>query len=130
MRLFVSTVALLCMATAVAPRAQAQPTHAASQSALDAALQQHVDTTAADRAAVLRVLAHSDVRRVVERAGIDLRRAAGAVSTLQGDDLARLAAHARQVDGALVGGQTRVRYALYWLGIAIIPLIFVLAVTL
>ena len=90
MRLFVSVVAILLMATAAAPRLQAQTAHSAPQSALDAAVQQHVDTTAADREAVLRVLGHSEVKGVAERAGIDLRRATGAVSTLQGDDLARV----------------------------------------
>ena len=108
MRLFVSLVAILFMATAAAPRLQAQAAHAAPQSALDAAVQQHVDTTAADRDAVLRVLGRSDVKGVAERAGIDLRRATGADSTLQGDDLARVASQARQVEQGLAGGQSRI----------------------
>ena len=108
MRQFVSLVAIFLMATAAAPRLQAQTTHAAPQSALDAAVQQHVDTTAADREAVLRVLGHSEVKGVAERAGIDLRRATGAVSTLQGEDLARVAAQAQQVEKALAGGQSKI----------------------
>ena len=108
MRLFVSLVAILLMVTAATPRLQAQTTHAAPQSALDAAVQQHVDTTAADREAVLRVLGHSEVKAVAERTGIDLRRATGAVSTLQGEDLARVAAQAQQVENALAGGQSRI----------------------
>src|SRR5688500_20290465 len=71
MRLFVSIVAILLMVTAAAPRLQAQTAHSAPQSALDAAVQQHVDTTAADREAVLRVLGHSEVKGVATRAGID-----------------------------------------------------------
>ena len=69
MRLFVSLVAILLMATAAVPRLQAQTTHAAPQSALDAAVQQHVDTTAADREAVLRVLGRSEVKRVAGTGG-------------------------------------------------------------
>ena len=125
MRLFVSVVAILLMATAAAPRLQAQ-THAAPQSALDAAVQQHVDTTAADREAVLRVLGRSDVKGVAERAGIDLRRATGAVSTLQGDDLARVAAQAKQVENALAGGQSRIVISTTVIIVALLVLILII----
>ena len=126
MRLFVSIVAILLMATAAAPRLQAQTTHAAPQSALDAAVQQHVDTTTADREAVLRVLGHSEVKRVAERAGIDLRRATGAVSTLQGEDLARVAQQAQQVDNALAGGQSRIVISTTLIIIALLVLILII----
>ena len=48
-------VVLLSMLIAM-PRIQAQASHTAGQSAIDAALQQHVSTAAADRADLLRVL--------------------------------------------------------------------------
>ena len=126
MRLVVSLVAILLLATAAAPRLQAQTAHAAPQSALDAAVQQHVDTTAADREAVLRVLGHSDVKAVAAKAGIDLRRATGAVSTLQGEDLARVAAQARQVDNALAGGQSKVVISTTTIIIALLVLILII----
>ena len=126
MRLFVSLVAILLMATAAAPRLQAQTAHAAPQSALDAAVQQHVDTTAADREAVLRVLGQSPVKGVAERAGIDLRRATGAVSTLQGEDLARVAAQARQVETALAGGQSKVTISTTMIIVALLVLILII----
>lgn len=126
MRLFVSLAASLIMATAAAPRLQAQTAHAAPQSALDAAVQQHVDTAAADREAVLRVLGHSEVKNVAERAGIDLKRAAGAVSTLQGDDLARVASQAQQVEGALAGGQSRVVISTTLIIVALLVLILII----
>ena len=126
MRLFVSLVAILLMATAAAPRLQAQTAHAAPQSALDAAIQQHVDTTAADREAVLRVLGQSQVKGVAERAGIDLRRATGAVSTLQGEDLARVAAQARQVETALAGGQSKVTISTTMIIVALLVLILII----
>ena len=128
MRRFVWISAILLMAAVAAPRLQAQTTHAAPLAALDAAVQQHVDTTADDREAVLRVLRNSDVKAVAERAGIDLRRASGAVSTLQGDDLTRVAAQARQAENALAGGATPGQWAFYILGIAIIPLILLVVV--
>ena len=126
MRLFVSLVAILLMATAAAPRLQAQTGHAAPQSALDAAVQQHVDTTSADREAVLRVLGHSEVKGVAERAGIDLRRATGAVSTLQGEDLARVSAQARQVETAMAGGQSKVVISTTMIIIALLVLILII----
>jgi hypothetical protein len=125
MRLFVSLVAILLLATA-APRLQAQTAHVAPQSALDAAVQQHVDTSAADREAVLRVLGHSEVKGVAERAGIDLRRATGAVSTLQGDELARVAAQARRVEGALAGGASTVVISTTTIIIALLVLILII----
>ncbi len=125
MRLFVSLVAILLMVTAAAPRLQAQTTHAAPQSVLDAAVRQHVDTTAADREAVLRVLGRSEVKAVAERAGIDLRRATGAVSTLQGEDLARVAAQAQQVEGALAGGQSRIVISTTLIIIALLIIILI-----
>jgi hypothetical protein len=104
----VSIVAILLMVSTAVPRVQAQSTHAAPQSALDAALQQHVADAGADREAVLRVLDRAEVKAVAEGAGIDLRRAASAVATLGGDELAQIAAQAQQVDEALAGGQSRV----------------------
>ena len=126
MRLFVSLVAILVMATAAAPRLQAQTAHAAPQSALDAAVQQHVDTTAADREAVLRVLGNAEVKGIAERAGIDLRRATGAVSTLQGEDLARVAAQARQAETALAGGQSKITVSTTLVIIALLVLILII----
>jgi hypothetical protein len=126
MRQFVSLVTIFFMATAAVPRLQAQTTHAAPQSALDAAVQQHVDTTAADREAVLRVLGHSEVKGVAARAGIDLRRATGAVSTLQGEDLARVAAQAQQVEKALAGGQSRIVISTTLIIVALLVLILII----
>ena len=108
MRTTVSIVAVLLMVLTAMPRVQAQTSHAAPQSALDAAVQQHAGSVVADRDAVLRVLGRSEVKSVAEKAGIDLRRATGAVATLDGDALAQVAAQAQQVEEALAGGQSRV----------------------
>ena len=102
-----SVLIVLFTVVAAAPRLQAQ-SHAAPQAALDAALQQHAETTEADRAALLRVLAHPEVKSAAAKAGIDLRRATDAVSTLDDTRVSELAAQARQVDSALAGGQSKI----------------------
>jgi hypothetical protein len=90
------------------PRVHAQASHAAAPSAIEAALQQHMSNTAAERADVLRVLEHPAVKEVADRAGIDLRVATGAVATLDGEDLRAVAERARQAEKALAGGQMRI----------------------
>jgi len=108
MRLFVPILSILvCLGTAnhaLAADAQAAAPHAASQAALDAALQQHADATAADRQAILRVLDHAQVKAVAERAGIDLRSAKNAVTTMNAQQLAEVVPQAKAVDQALSGG--------------------------
>ena len=108
MRTSVSILAIVLMVLSAVPRIQAQSSHAAPQSAIDAALQRHVASESADREAILRVLGHAEVKAVAERAGLELRRATSAVSTLQGSDLAKVVAQAQQVDEALAGGQSRI----------------------
>ena len=108
MRTFVSVVAVLLMVVVAAPGVDAQTSHAASQAAIDSALQQHVASEAQDREAILRVLDHPEVKAVAERAGLDLRRATSAVATLDATELAKVAAQAQQVDEALAGGQSRI----------------------
>jgi hypothetical protein len=108
MRTPTTVLAILLTLAAAAPRLHAQSTHVASQAVLDAAIQQHVDDTAAKRAAVLRVLDRDEVKAVAGRVGIDLTTAATAVATMQGQELATAAAQAQQVDEALAGGQSRV----------------------
>jgi len=126
MRTSVSIVAVLLMVLTAVPRLQAQTSHAAPQSAIDAALQQHVATEAADREAVLRVLGHTEVKTVAERAGIDLRRATSAVATLDGTELAKVAAQAQQVEQALAGGQSRVVISTTLIIIALLVLILII----
>ena len=108
MRTSTSVLVILMSLVIAMPRVQAQASHTASQSAIDAALQAHVSSADADRADLLRVLANSEVKAVADKAGLDLRRATTAVTSLQGQELTQLAAQARQVDEALAGGQSKV----------------------
>ena len=119
-----SILAILLMVVTLTPRAQAQSV--ASQALLDAAVQQHVAATEANRAAVLRVLDHPDVKAVAGRVGVDLRTAADAVSTLDGQDLQTLTAQANQVEQALAGGQSRVVISTTLIIIALLILILLI----
>jgi hypothetical protein len=119
-----SILAILLMVVTLAPRAHAQGV--ASQALLDAAVQQHVATTEANRATVLRVLDHPDVQALAGRVGVDLRMAADAVSTLDGQDLQTLTAQASQVEEALAGGQSRVVISTTLIIIALLVLILLI----
>jgi len=107
-RLFVLVlVTLVSLGTAhraLAADGQAPAAHTASQTALDAALQQHSVSTAAEREAVLRVLDHAQVKDVAARIGVDLRQARNAVATMDAQQLAQVSAQAKTVDQALSGG--------------------------
>jgi cell division protein FtsL len=104
--MFVMALAMLLTLVAAAPPASAQEVHTASQAALDAALQQHTSTSDADRDTVLRLLEREEVQKIAGEAGLDVRRAASAVATLDGPELANLAAQARQAEQTLAGGQS------------------------
>ena len=128
MRTFVSAlVVLFCILTLV-PRADAQSSHVATSSAIDEALQQHVDATDTDRALVLRVLEDPAVRELAAELGVDIRRAQSAVTTLEGEPLTRLAAQAQQVDNALAGGQgsVTISYTLIIIGLLVLILLVLL----
>ena len=126
MRTSVSILLALFMVFPAAARAQAQSTHAAPPAALDAALQQHATSTAADREAVLRVLEKAEVKSVAGRMGVDLRTASSAIATLEGDQLTQLATQARQVDQALAGGASTIVISTTTIIIALLVLILII----
>lgn len=129
MRTFVSgLVALLCILLS-APRTMAQQPavpHAASASAIDQALQQHVAGVDADRAVVQRLLERPDVRALAAEVGLDVRRAQTAVATLDGDQLSQVAAQARQAEQQLAGGQSlTISYTLIIIALLVVILLIV-----
>ena len=126
MRTFTSVLVILLSIVVAMPRVQAQATHTASQSAIDAALQEQVSSAAADRADVQRVLANPEVKAVADAAGIDLRRASTAVASLDGEQLSQIAAQARQVDQALAGGQSKIVISTTVIIIALLVLILLI----
>jgi len=125
MRMFVMSLAMLFTLVAAVPRAEAQETHTASPDALDAALQQHVSTSTADRDTVLRLLERDEVKKIAGEAGFDLRRAASAVATLSAEELASLAVQARQVDRDLAGGQSTITISTTLIIIALLIIILI-----
>lgn len=106
MRRSALSVALVLSFLATVLPAGAQTSHSASQSAIDAALQQKVAQGQADRDAVLRLLDRPEVAAVAGDAGLDLRRAKDAVSTMNAQEVAALATQASQVEQSLAGGQS------------------------
>lgn len=123
MRTFVLIAVLTLVFVVHAAPSGAQTSHSATQSAIDAALQQKVSSEAADRETVLRLLDRPDVQAVAGEAGLDLRTAKDAVGTLQGTDLTEIAARAAQVEQALAGGQSRITISTTFLIIALLLLI-------
>jgi hypothetical protein len=106
MRTFASIVVVMISLVAVLPPVQAQTSHAAPQSVLDAAVQDRSAAAAGDRETVARLLQRPDVQAIAGDLGLDLRSAESAVATLDGPQLTELAAQARQAEQALAGGQS------------------------
>lgn len=126
MRMPVSVLSVLFCILIGVPRASAQTPHAAPPSAIDQALEQHAATVDADRAVVQRVLERPDVRALAAEVGVDVRRAQSAIATLEGDQLAQLAAQARQAEQALAGGQggsITLSYTLIIIGLLVLILL-------
>jgi hypothetical protein len=120
-------VLVILLSTLIAvPRAQAQSQHTATQSAMDAAVQQHVASVASDRDDVLRVLNLPQVKAVAGRAGLDLRKATNAVASLEGEHLGAVAAQARQVEQSLAGGQSKIVISTTMIIIALLVLILII----
>jgi hypothetical protein len=126
MRMTAPLLVVVFVVVAVVPPANAQSSHTAPISALESAVQEHLASVAADREAVLRLLARPDVRSVAGDVGIDLRRVESAVATLEGSHVAEVATQARQADEALAGGQSRVTISTTVIIIALLVLILII----
>jgi hypothetical protein len=98
----------VCLAVVfMAPALHAQDS-VVGRSTLDKAVQERVAAEQADRAAITSLLQRDEVRQVAARTGISLESAEAAVATLQGADLAEIAAQARAVENDLAGGASTV----------------------
>jgi hypothetical protein len=126
MRTSTLLLVLLLSTLIVVPRAQAQTPHAATQSAMDAAVLQHGASTASDREDVLRVLNLPQVKAIAGQAGLDLQKATTAVATLDGNDLKAASAQARQIEQSLAGGQSRIVLSTTVIIIALLVLILLI----
>jgi hypothetical protein len=126
MRTLASIVVLMVSLVAVIPPVHAQTSHAAPQSALDAAVQDHAAAAAADRESVARLLQRPEVQVIAGDLGLDLRRAESAVATLDGQQLTELAAQARQAEQALAGGQSSITISTTMIIIGLLVLILLI----
>jgi hypothetical protein len=103
-RLIAPVVLLVAASTA----AFAGQQHIVAPSELAAAVDARVAAADADRAAVREALARPQVREAAAKFGVDLARAATALDTLEGPDLARAAEAARSVNQQFVGGASSI----------------------
>ena len=126
MRMIASLLVAVLVVVAVVPPVNAQSSHTAPMSALESAVQEHVASGAADREAVLRLLARPEVQAIAGEVGIDLRGVESAVGTLEGSQLAEVAAQARESEHALAGGQSRVVISTTLIIIALLVLILII----
>lgn len=97
------------LATALsAPLPLSAQEHPLTTAELNALAGTRSTSEAADRSTVAEFLAHADVRRVADRAGIDMRSVRDASGLLGGQDLANVASRIRDIEDQLplVGGDT------------------------
>ena len=118
----------VCLAVLfMAPAASAQ-SNVIGKSALDKAVQARVATDQADRDAIQSLLRRAEVRQVAGKAGLSLDKASAAVATLDGRELAQLAAQARLVDNDLAGGASTVVISTTTIIIVLLLILLIVAV--
>ena len=121
----VATCLAVCMLVSTGA---AQVAHVVDQAMLDRLLSERIAQDQTDRAAILRLLKHQDVRAVASRLGLDVTRADAAVSTLDGAELRSLAAQAEYVQSALAGGQSTITLSTTTIIIGLLVLILIVVV--
>lgn len=94
----------LVLVIGLSSNAFAQQRHLVDPAALSGAVSQRAAAEDADRAAVREALARPEVRDVAAKIGLDMERVSATAETMSGDELARAASSARQVNDSLAGG--------------------------
>jgi hypothetical protein len=125
MRFRVHVIGVLVVSLLLAASPVRAQQHVISAADLQQAM---VDKAAADEASrdlVRSVLRHDVARSVAERLSLDLTRAEQAVATLEGEELAAVAATAETVDRELSGEQQYVTISLTALLIIIILILLI-----
>ena len=90
---------------------------------IDQALARKVASDEGERAAIRSLLQHPEVRQLASEAGVDLRRAEVAVSSLEGKRLHEVAAQADVAGDALSGGAPTIHISVVTLLLIIIIVI-------
>lgn len=101
-------LAVLSLMMVGSAQAQQADSHTITDQELRSAVGAEVESEAADRAVLQRVLSSEAVQSVGEDAGLDVERAQDGARLLEGQELARAASLARDVDNQLAGGQNTV----------------------
>lgn len=108
--------------------ARAQVRHAVDPSELAGVVAAHAARDDQDRTVVREALARPEVRDVAARLGFDAADLDRSIGLLAGDDLARAAHTARQVNDALVGGQSTLVISTTTIIIILLLVIIIVAV--
>ena len=100
--------------------------HTTTQQDLDAMVTAHAEQSNASRAVVEAFLARPEVARIAADAGIDVRLAEGAVTTLSQEDMEQLALRLDRLDSTLAGGGDAITIQTTTLIIVLLVLILIL----
>jgi hypothetical protein len=123
--------ALSAVLLAAAPaRLAAERAHIVPETALEIALDAHSERRADDEAALGRVLGSDQARRTLAAAGLDAAEISAAASSLDDEQLAKLAKRARAFEADVAAGalnNQQITYILIALGTAVIILVIVAA---
>jgi hypothetical protein len=117
---------LLVLLTALSSSAHAQNRHVVHPATIAAAVDAHVASQNADRAAIREALERPEVRDLATRIGIDLDHVTASIGTLTGPDLVAAASAARQVNETLVGGASSVTLSTTTIIIILLALILII----
>jgi hypothetical protein len=119
-------VAALVVAFSVgsSPAWAQQTSTVVDRAAVDQALGEKVVSDESARDSIRALLGREDVKAMAEGMGLDVRRAEGAVSSLEGADLQRVTARATAANELLAGGVTTITISL--VAILLIVIIIIL----
>jgi len=126
MRALASLVVFLTLTTSMVRAASAEsPRHMVDLQQVRHAAQERVFSQESDRAAVRDALSRPEVQQVAVRLGVDLQHAMARIETMDGIDLQRAAAAARETDRMLVGGASTVTISTTTIIIALLVIILI-----
>ncbi len=106
------------------PASAQQTSTVVDRAAVDQAVGEKVASDESARASIRTLLGRDEVKAMAEGMGLDVRRAEGAVSSLEGSDLQRVSARATAANDLLAGGATTITISL--VAILLIVIIIIL----
>ena len=119
-------VGLLVLLTASSSSAYGQNRHVVRSASIAGAVDAHVASQNADRAAIRETLERPEIRDLATRVGIDLDHVTESIGTLSGADLENAASAARQVNEELVGGASSVTLSTTTIIIVLLAVILII----